>query len=213
MCYVSPESGKSITSAVEFEWIGLLGSLEGGGERGANATSADALVIGDTSSGRCAYLMEWKYVEEYRVGESLGEGRSGCTRHSRYQHLYDADGSPFNGVATLDDLLYDPLYQIMRLHLLADRMIREREFDISEAKVVVVCPEDNLAYRNRITSPPLVARFGPTSTLETVVRSLLESPAEFIMTSQDRMVEALRHSALAYPLADWLQYHNERYGW
>ena len=40
------------TSPVEFEWIGLGDSLEGGTTRGANNTSVDAFVIADTDAGR-----------------------------------------------------------------------------------------------------------------------------------------------------------------
>ena len=61
-----PRSGTS--SPVEFEWIGLDHSLEGPSHttRGANTTSVDAFIIAETRTGRCAYLIEWKYVEEYR---------------------------------------------------------------------------------------------------------------------------------------------------
>ena len=57
----------------------------------------------------------------------------------------------------------DPFYQIMRQRLLADRMVQQRESDVDEAKVVVVVPEDNRAYRTvghsrTVTSPPLARR-------------------------------------------------------
>ena len=59
-----PEPGTS--SLVEIEWIGLDHALEGPGQktRGANTTSIDAFVVAETASGRRAYLIEWKYVEE-----------------------------------------------------------------------------------------------------------------------------------------------------
>ena len=52
----------------------------------------------------------------------------------------------------------------MRQRLLADRMVQERELGIDEAKVVVVVPEQNWAYRtvsdgNATTSPSLAQRF------------------------------------------------------
>ena len=51
---------------MEFEWIGLDDSLEGTRTRGANATSIDAFLVAETDSGRRrAYLIEWKYLEQY----------------------------------------------------------------------------------------------------------------------------------------------------
>ena len=34
----------------------------------------------------------------------------------------------------MDDFLYEPFYQIMRQRLLSDRMVRERELAVYEAK-------------------------------------------------------------------------------
>ena len=78
-------------SAVEFEWIGCKRSLEGGTTRGANNTSVDAFVIADTGAKRRAYLMEWKYVEEYGGAEDKGAGDAGTTRRCRYDALYAAE--------------------------------------------------------------------------------------------------------------------------
>ena len=145
-------------SPVEFEWIGLERSLEGGTTRGANVTSVDAFVIAETGTDLRAYLMEWKYTEKY-TRRNYGAGRRGGTRRRRYSDLYSAETSAFSGAIPMDDLLYEPFYQIMRNRLLADRMVENRELGISDAKVVVVVPEGNTAYRERITSPPLENRF------------------------------------------------------
>ena len=61
-------------------------------------------------------------------------------RRRRYAHLYKESPS-FNGKAPFDAWLFEPFYQILRLRLLADRMVRNRELGVSEAKVVVVVPE------------------------------------------------------------------------
>ena len=73
------------SSPVELEWIGLGHALEGPGvkSRGANSTSVDAFMVAETPTGRRAYLMEWKYVEEYRT-EDKGRGPQGETRRRRY---------------------------------------------------------------------------------------------------------------------------------
>ena len=79
-------------SDVEFEWIGLGHSLEGGRTRGSQNTSIDAFLVAETIPGRRrAYLLEWKYVEQYlssRAGdprESLADRDipSVTTPHSR----------------------------------------------------------------------------------------------------------------------------------
>ena len=62
-----PIEDQHTQSPVELEWIGLDHALEGPTvkTRGANSTSVDAFMIARTRNGRRAYLMEWKYVEEY----------------------------------------------------------------------------------------------------------------------------------------------------
>ena len=163
------------SSPVELEWIGLDHALEGPSvkTRGANSTSIDAFMVAETPVGRRAYLMEWKYVEEYRT-EDKGQGRSGETRRSRYAHLY-ADSLSFNGKVPFDAWLFEPFYQILRLRLLADRMVRDGELGVSEAKVVVVVPEGNRAYRERVTSPWLASEF-PNRTVSDIVHETLVPP-------------------------------------
>ena len=67
------------TSPVEFEWIGTETSLEGETLRGARDTSVNALVVAETSAGRRAYLIEWKYTEKY-TRRDFGAGRTGRLR-------------------------------------------------------------------------------------------------------------------------------------
>ena len=144
-------------SPVEFEWIGINGPLEqdAAPTRGANTTSIDAFMVVETGAGRRAYLMEWKYVEEYPTRNNyLGNGSRGKTRRRRYSDRYSAESSSFNGIAPMDELLYEPFYQFMRQRLLADRMTNEGELEVTGVKVVAVVPEGNTAYRERITSPP-----------------------------------------------------------
>jgi hypothetical protein len=202
-----PLAGKNtVSSPVEFEWVGLNSCLEGGaGTRGANTTSVDALMVGGTATGtKRAYLFEWKYVEEYKGAESLGEGKSGETRRSRYSERYSAQDSRFNGRVPLDELLYEPCYQIMRLCLLSDKMVQDEEFGISEAKVVVVCPEDNDAYRETITSPTLKTRLPNATRVEDVVKATLRDPSDFAIMSPEDLVDAVRESLAKEPLSAWL---------
>lgn len=80
-------------SPVEFEWIGIPRSLEGGVTRGAQNTSVDAFLVAKTINGRRrGYLIEWKYAEQYQSSKPAfkGAGRSGNTRRARYSGLFHA---------------------------------------------------------------------------------------------------------------------------
>ena len=201
------------TSPVEFEWIGLGSSLEGGTTRGAYNTSVDAFVIADTGAGRRAYLMEWKYVEKYEIGKDKGAGSEGETRKNRYSDLYSARASAFSGEAPMGELLYEPFYQIMRLRLLADRIVSSRELNITEAKVVVVVPYGNSEYRERITSPPLAERFPQLKTISDVMRATLkDSDATFASVCPSVLVDAVARNCGSDAAQDWVVYQRERYG-
>jgi hypothetical protein len=203
-------------SPVEFEWIGYRESVEGGRTRGANQTSIDALMVARTTRGRRAYLIEWKYCEEYRNPENKGAGRSGATRRTRYQHLYGAPTSSFNGGLPFDELLYEPFCQLMRMLLLGDRMLQEGVTDslrIDDARVIVVCPTANHDYRNLVLTTPLGRRWPAGTTVQTAMRAALKEPRRFEVVAQDDLVAGLRRGPLAEQIRPWLDYHELRYGW
>ena len=216
---ISHDGGES---DVEFEWIGLGHSLEGGTVRGAQNTSIDAFLVAVTTKGRRrAYLLEWKYVEQYlsSAAEFKGDGSQGVTRRLRYDERYHSPLSSFNPAAAplLDDFLYEPFYQIMRQRLLADRMIQDRELGIDEAKVVVIVPEENWAYRtvtdSRTTTSPLLARrFCQLETVEAVMRASLKDPdAQFDMVAPAQLLDGVARS-LPDETVDWANYWRDRYG-
>ena len=179
-------------SSVEFEWNGLPRSLEGRRGRGAHNTSVDAFVVAETSTGRRAYLMEWKYTEKYQVGAYKGAGNDGERRRCTYSPLYSSKTSAFSSTVPMDELLYDPFYQIMRNRLLADRMILKRELDVSDAKVIVVVPEGNTDFRKHITSPLLAERFPELTTVSDVMRATLKDPDRtFAMICPSKLVESV----------------------
>ena len=199
------------TSPVELEWIGLDHALEGPGvkSRGANSTSVDAFMVAETPAGRRAYLMEWKYVEEYRT-EDKGEGPSGETRRRRYAHLYEKSPS-FNRKVPFDAWLFEPFYQLLRLRLLADRMVRNQELGVTEAKVVVVVPEGNRAYRERVTSPPLAKAF-PNRTVSGIVEETLVRPDHAYMTVCPSTLANAVRTRCEEGVASWSDYHFRRFG-
>ena len=203
-----PRAGTS--STVEFEWIGLHHALEGEAytTRGEFATSIDAFLVAETRMGRRAYLLEWKYTESYGKNDK-GRGPKGQTRRRRYGNPYAASPAFRDGIP-LDAWLHEPFYQIMRQRLLADRMVANEELGVSEAKVVLVVPDGNVAYRNEVTSPFLRREFPDRVTVEDVTRAAMSAPdRDFGVVSQDVLGDAAR----AWGGQQWSRYQRERYGW
>lgn len=214
---IIPISCKGTFSPVEFEWIGREYSLEGKTTRGAYTTSVDAFMTASTNIGRRAYLIEWKYKEQclstrpkYR-----GEGYRHAKQLKGYADLYS---SSFDASIPMTELLYDPFDQIMRNRLLADRMVSKGELGVSDAKVVVVVPEENVAYRTvawgkKTTSPPLAERFRDLKTVDEVMQATLKNPdAAFKMVTPTELREAVE-SECGDAVSDWAEYIRERYGW
>jgi len=115
---------------VSFEWIGAenyLGeraSKNGNRTRGANFTSADAIVMfEDRHNKRQVVLIEWKYTESYG-GNYLGFSTSGTDRWKIYQHLFDDLDCivDMDLLPSMDVLFYEPFYQFMRQQFLAAKM-------------------------------------------------------------------------------------------
>ena len=211
---IVPIEHEASISPVEFEWIGLGGPLERGAAptRGANTTSVDAFAVAETDTGRRAYLMEWKYVETYGNGVYLGNGKSGETRRRQYSDRYNSESSSFNGSAPMDELLYEPFYQLMRQRLLADRMVAEGELGVTDAKVIAVVPEGNTAYRGRITSPPLAERYLNLKTVSDVFRATLKQPDDaYKVVSPSTLVAAVEREC-GDVVSEWVKYQRERYG-
>ena len=204
-------------SLVEFEWVGWSEPLEGGRiTRGANQTSIDAMVVGRTSAGCRAYLFEWKYCEEYLRPEDKSAGSKGDTRRSRYKGLFERDASPFLPGMVLDEFLFEPFYQIMRLILLGDRMLHEGvspSLRINDVRVIVVCPNDNIDYRHVVPTTPLGRRFPTMRTVADTVRATIKRPEHFDVVAPEAAVAAMRTGALGEAIEPWTEYHRARYGW
>jgi hypothetical protein len=205
------------SAPVEFEWVGWREPLEGGPiTRGANQTSIDALLVARTTTGRRAYLIEWKYCEEYLHPENKGDGPSGDTRKARYRHLYAAPTSSFNAELPFEELLYDPFYQLMRIFLVGDRMLVEgvtETLRVDDLRVLVVCPNANEDYRRVVSTTPLGRRWPNGSTVQEAMRAGLKQPHRLEVVAQEDLVARLRGGPLSGELKAWLDYHALRYGW
>jgi hypothetical protein len=152
-------------------------------------------------------------AEAFFAARDIKWWRSARSGGRRYSDLYSATDSRFTGQVPLDELFYEPFYQIMRLGLLGDKMVREREFGVTEAKVVVICPEENKAYRNTITSPFLKARFPDATNVQQPACAVLRLGKNFSITSPVALVAAVRQNSIEGNLSEWLAYQHERYGY
>jgi hypothetical protein len=207
-------TGQALSAYVELEWTGRVGTLEGRGSRGAHATSADACLIGVTSTGeRKAFLLEFKYIEAYRNGVWQGEGEKGAERKALHAERYTSPSSCFSGAAALDDVLYDPFYQIVRLGLLGDALREDEALHLADVTVIVVCPSENTAYRERVTSPALRRLFPDETTVAGVSRHLWKRPEGFRMIDPKQLVDAVRTAGDAPEVERWSGYMRDRYGW
>lgn len=200
---------------VEFEWLGdpsldLLGEGRPR-QRGANATSLDAaMCFIDSSEHRHLVLIEWKYTESYSRSEGAGPskfaaGRSGDTRRARYGALYAGKASPVRpGMATLEDLGFEPFYQFLRQQLLAQAL----ESAYSSVHVLHIAPRANSDFL-LVTPERLRSKYPDDSATQVWRRLLVEPDAFKSMYTEDLFGPIV--SSPPVGLERWAQYIKERY--
>jgi hypothetical protein len=169
-----------------FEWIGERDYLnESGGSasrtRGANATSADA-VVRFRHTGRIeTLLIEWKYTETYgapipnKVREG-GRRTPNEVRADRYRDLMFAPNGPIRNDLNLklEDFFWEPFYQLLRQQMLAFQMEKDREAGAERVRVLHISPAGNRRL-HAVTSRPL-KRFG-TDAFAVFAETLVDSGA------------------------------------
>jgi hypothetical protein len=201
---------------VSFEWIGArnyLGERMRPGStrtRGANFTSADSVVMFESTAGtRQIVLIEWKYTESYG-GTPLHTADSGTDRTAIYMPLYGQAGFPVDKalLPSFGALFYEPFYQLMRQQSLAWQMETHREMDADAVSLLHIAPARNTDFR-RVTSLDLVP-LGDTAT--GVWAKLVTASDRFTSVS----TESLFGPLLAEPpkgMEPWADYIGQRYGW
>ena len=112
----------------------------------------------------------------------------------------------------MDELLYEPFYQLMRQRLLADRMVNNSELGVSSARVIAVVPNGNIAYRERITSPELRERFPNLKTVSDVFRATLKQPEKTYGIVCPSVLVAAVERECGEAASEWVNYQRERYG-
>lgn len=203
------ESGPSgLPWFVGFEWIGGDYLNEAGPtgrrRRGANCTSADAVLKFRHQGAIETLLIEWKYTERY--GQPLAPSGN-VTRIRRYKDLAFHPNGPFRDDLglTLSDLFYEPFYQLARQQMLAFQMQRARECGAERVRVLHVAPAANLALRS-VTSPKL--RLHGDNAFA-VFKSLLVQPDNFVSRSTEELFGPL--VAEVGSTDDWSAYLTYRY--
>ena len=198
---------------VSFEWIGAENYLgervpkDGRRTRGANFTSADAMVMfEDRDTKRQAILIEWKYTESY-ASNYLGIAKSGTDRRKIYQHLFDDPDCIVNGdlLPSIDALYCEPFYQFMRQQFLAAKMEATREMGADVVSLLHISPDANGDFK-RITSP-LLSDLGESPT--EIWKKLVKIEGRFISVH----TEDLFRGFITDEMQDWKEYMQERYMW
>jgi len=201
---------------VSFEWIGERNYLNektgrtGKRTRGANFTSADAVVIFDRQDGkRQMVLIEWKYTEAYG-SSSLKFAASGTDRTRIYEPLFLLDDCPFKKdlLPGFDALFYEPFYQFMRQQLLAHEMEKAHEMGADVVSVLHIAPAANTDF-HKVTSPGLV-ELGDTAV--NVWKNLLATEHRFVSVNTEDLFADLNGDALPR-ISSWIVYVHTRYEW
>src|ERR1051325_4453543 len=167
-----------------FEWISETDYLNEGGafrRRGRYCTSVDAAILLERFGGDVEIiLLEWKYTESY---QTKMDNTRRDERIRRYGNIAFWPNGPLYPDLRLrvEQLFYEPVYQLFRLQMLAYQLERARYRGITRAHVVCVSPRDNVSL-SRVTAPALM----PLGIdVFTVWPSLLVEPSRFIHTAPD----------------------------
>ncbi|HUV16035.1 MAG TPA: hypothetical protein VMW28_05675 [Pelolinea sp.] len=201
---------------VSFEWIGqenYLGEKTSRNSRrirGANFTSADAIVMFDRKDRkRQIVLIEWKYTESYG-STFLKYSKSGTDRTGIYRHLLEKDDCPINKdiLPSFDSLFYEPFYQFMRQQFLANEMEKVHEMGADIVSVLHIAPVLNNEFR-KVTSPDL-KHLGESAT--SIWKNLVKTDGRFISVFTEDLFGNLS-KPLSNEIKSWVKYIYSRYPW
>lgn len=182
------------TDHVVFEWQGLENHLKewtGTPTRGSRATSADAAIRYRATDGSIEVaLIEWKFTESYPDGLLSTSSTSTETRLLRYTSLFvDSDGPFLPDGLPLTALLGEPVYQLMRLALLAHCIERDHELGADRVRVVYMAPSSNKALWASPGTPHFAEYSSGRSLLDTWA-SLLRRPDRFVPIDSACLLDA-----------------------
>ena len=195
-----------------FEWTGRADYLSewpvgGTATRGANATSADAVVRFRSGGSVTTALIEWKYTESYGAPiDPMGNP----TRLKRYSDKVFAPVGPIqdNLGLKVEDFFWEPFYQLLRQQMLAWRMKEAREDRADRVVVLHISPWQNVRL-HKVTAPAL-QRFGADAF--GVFRATLVRPEDFVSVSTEDLFGPLLADDTTDPdHRAWADYLQRRY--
>jgi hypothetical protein len=197
---------------VGFEWVGehdYLSEWPAGKPptRGANATSADAIVRFRHEGRIETVLIEWKYTEAY--GAPL-DPKGNPTREARYSGKVFAPDGPIRSDRDLKlaFFFWEPFYQLLRQQMLAWRMERANENSAEKVSVLHISPTNN-THLHKVTSVSLGL---PSDDIFSVFRSLLVEPDRFVSCTTEQVFSPLLGLDHTDPAArEWAAYLRDRY--
>lgn len=149
-------------------------------------------------------LIEWKHTEFYGT-DCFADGSSGETRKSRYNHLINDPDSSINCTVNLDNLYYEPFYQLMRQTLLAWQMVKNNrnEMNADDWLHLDIIPENNLKLRYQVQAPDLLQ-----TGIEEAWKAQLKEPNKYNVITPQRLLKPIlfdpKHRSL-------INYLNTRY--
>lgn len=172
------EPGRFLT----FEYIGPVDyfheSLDGPRTRGSRCTSVDAAFSFRTSAGTEELaLVEWKYTEHYQRVQKPSDRRD-FIRTKRYQADFERPDGPIRSeLVPLHSMFTEPIYQLMRQQLLADRLESDPHTPYEVVRIVHVLSPFNFEYEKSLHRPEHLAL---GSTVHSVWHELLRRPDRYI---------------------------------
>lgn len=176
--------------------------------RGEFSTNADGLILVESSDGRkTGFLIEWKYTESYD-SEEHRVARTGTDRYKTYKSLLLAEDSPFKFNSSAELMIYfeNPLYQFMRLSLLAQEMTKAKEYGMDEFRVLLLSPSGNHDFHH--TSNRVLHLIN--ADIRDLYRSLLKDESSFLCETWESFFEPLL-AANSQDLTEWRSYLEDRY--
>ncbi len=173
--------------------------------RGANCTSVDAMMSGILKNGKkIQILIEWKYTEYYNK-TCMADGNPGIIRRTRYNPLIADPDSPIQCNVDLDNLYYEPFYQIMRQTLLAWQMVKNKKTELNADDYLHcdIIPENNLNLRFQVQAPDLLQ-----TGIEDAWKDQLKEPGKYNVITPQRFLKPILFDS---KFRNFINYLNVRY--
>jgi hypothetical protein len=155
--------------------------------------------------------VEWKYTESYSKGQT-DDGRN-KERFRRYKDIAIWKNGPLRIDCGLElvELFTEPIYQLLRLQMLAMQMEKDPKLGVDRVLVVLIAPRANLDL-GRLKIPRLQC-FG--SDVSSAWKALLHHSDRFILHATEDLFRdsgpALQAAPNARELKGWHRYISDRY--